>query len=170
MARLQEIPPPSYEPPISQEEADAIRNSQIEEAEMRAAEKLLDPLGRELVDETPMAPPVGYNPQPTLVEQMRMMIQGERMRLAAMEGGFETFEEADDFDLDEDPFPRSPHEDEFDQPLPARELRRRRDAAEAAPSPKPKEQSDAATSGVSVTEPAQPAKSAAAPAADASSQ
>lgn len=159
-ARLHEIPAPEYNVPISDEEAEAQRAKDIEEAEMRAAEKLLDPLGRELVDETPMAPPLGYNPQPTLVEQMRMMIQGERMRLAAMEAGFETFEEADDFEMDEDPFPRSPHEDEFEAPLPARELRRRATAAATAP---PQEQNatnpSAATSGASVTEPAQPAQS-----------
>lgn len=155
--RLQEIPEPQYTPPISEEEAEAIRKQQLEEAEMRAAEKLLDPLGRELCDPTPMAPPVGYNPQPTLVEQMRMMIQGERLRLAALEAGYETFEEADDFELDEDPFPRSPHEeDEFSTPV--RELKKRQRDAEAPP-PKPNETPAGATSAGTVTEPAQPAKS-----------
>lgn len=166
MSRLYEIPPPAYEPPISDEEAEAIRLAEVEAAEMRAAEKLLDPLGRELVDETPMAPPVGYNPQPSLVEQMRMMIQGERMRLAALEAGYESFEDADDFDMDEDPFPRSPHEvDEFT--VPVRELKKRATASEAAPPPGKTENSAAATSGGPVTEAAQPPKSAAASAADA---
>lgn len=138
MSRVYEIPPPAYDPPISQEEADAIRAQQIEAAELRAAEKLLDPLGRELADPTPMAPPVGYNPQPTLVDQMRAMIMGERMRIAAEEAGMETFEEADDFEMDEDPFPRSRHEDEFDAPTPARELRKREREAAAAASSTPK--------------------------------
>lgn len=152
--RLKEIPEPQYTPPISEEEAEAIRKQLLEEAEMRAAEKLLDPLGRELADPTPMEPPVGYNPQPTLVEQMRMMIQGEAMRQAALAAGFETFEEADDFEMDEDPFPRSPHEeDEFSPPTSARELARRRREAESSPSPsRQTEESAAATSGGSGTE------------------
>lgn len=134
MARLHEIPEPNYTPPVSEEELEAIRKQQLEEAEMRAAEVLLDGLGRELCDATPMEPPIGYNPQPTLVEQMRAMIQGERLRMAAMEGGFETFEEADDFEMDEDPFPRSVHEvDEFSTPV--RELKERQRKADAPPSP-----------------------------------
>lgn len=158
MARLHEIPPPEYTPPISEEEAAALHKQAVEEAELRAAEVLLDPLGRELADPNPLQPPVGYNPQPTLVEQMRAMIAGERMRMAALESGFETFEEADDFEMDEDPFPRSEHEvDEFS--VPVRELKKRRTAAEAAPPQEPKEQSPAASSGGAVTEPAQPAKS-----------
>lgn len=138
MARLHEIPPPSYTPPIPSEEAEAIRQQEIEAAEMRAAEVFLDDLGRELCDPTPMQPPLGYNPQPSLAEQMRMMIESERLRLEAERAGFETFEEADDFEMDEDPFPRSQHEDEFDSPLSARELRRReREAQAAASRPEP---------------------------------
>lgn len=163
MARLHEIPEPNYTPPMSEEELEAIRKQQLEEAEMRAAEVLLDGLGRELCDPTPMEPPLGYNPQPTLVEQMRAMIQGERLRMAAMEGGFETFEEADDFDMDEDPFPRSVHEvDEFSTPV--RELKKRQREADAPPQEQNR-QSGAATSGAAVTEPAQPAQSGGHPAA-----
>lgn len=152
MARLREIPPPAYEPPIEEVEAEAIRQRQIEEAELRAAEKLLDPLGRELCDPTPMEPPIGYNPQPTLVEQMRLMIQGERMRLAAMEMGAESFEEADDFDMDEDPAPASPYEEYF-EPTPARELKKRASAANAPPQEPSEPKTGAATSGAPPTEP-----------------
>lgn len=159
MARLKEIPPPVYTPPIPTEEAEQIRQQEIEAAELRAAELLVDDLGRELCDPTPMEPPLGYNPQPSLAEQMRMMIESERLRLAAEAAGYETFEEADDFDMEEDPFPRSPHEDEFSNPLSARELRKRQKEAETAAShPKPlvKEKS-AGDQPATVTEPAQPA-------------
>lgn len=161
MARLHEIPATEYTPPIPPEEAEAIRLREIEEAEMRAAEVFLDDLGRELCDPTPMQPPLGYNPQPSLAEQMRMMIQSERLRLEAEAAGYETFEEADDFEMDEDPFPRSQHEDEFDSPLSARELRRREREAQAAASspPKPPTEKSAGDQPATGTEAAQQPKS-----------
>lgn len=72
-------------------------------------------LGREVLDSRPMAPPIGYKKQPSLAEQMREMIRGEALRRAALEQGFETFEESDDFDIPDDPVdPSTPYELEFE--------------------------------------------------------
>lgn len=65
----------------------------------------------------PIAPPVGYNPQPTLREQIRAMVVSEKLRAEAEAAGFESFEEADDFDVDDEWDPRSPYEYNFDPPL-----------------------------------------------------
>lgn len=93
----------------------------------------LDPRGRELVDPTPIAPPVGYKRVPTLVEQLRQMVRSESLAREAREAGFETFEEADDFDIPDDPLdPQSSHEIGFEPPVPISELRRRQAAERAA--------------------------------------
>lgn len=99
-----------------------------------------DQLGRELLDGTPIAPPVGYRKTPTMVEHIREMVRSERLAAEAAAAGFETFEEADDFNIaDEDgEMPSSPHENEFDPPVKemlaegkaAKEKREREEAAE----------------------------------------
>lgn len=117
--------------------------------------KPLNEHGQELPDPTPMAPPIGFKRQPTMVEYIRDMVRSERLRQEAEAMGHESFEEADDFDVgDDDDFdPKSGWENDFDPP--AREIvqevsesRRRRkpadDSGEAAeagpkgPSPSPK--------------------------------
>lgn len=96
----------------------------------------LDPKGRELVDPTPIAPPVGYKRVPTLVEQLRQMVRSESLAREAREAGYETFEEADDFDIPDDPLdPKSSHEIGFDPPIPISELRRRQAAEMASEDP-----------------------------------
>lgn len=81
----------------------------------------------EVPDPTPMAPPVGYKPGPSIAEQIRQMVRSEHVRFAAEQAGVDTFEEADDFDApdDEEFDPSTPYEQEFD-PLPPGELSRRR--------------------------------------------
>lgn len=61
-----------------------------------------------------MAPPVGFKPAPSLADQIREMVRSERLAREAAEGGFETFEEADDFDVGDDFDPRTPYEESFD--------------------------------------------------------
>lgn len=82
--------------------------------------------GREVVDSTPMAPPVGYKKSPSIQEQLRAMVVRElAAREALKEQGFETFEEADDFEIADDPVdPGTPYEMDFD-PVGISELRRR---------------------------------------------
>lgn len=74
--------------------------------------------GHELPDPTPVAPPVGYIKQPSMIEQVRNMVRSEHLRLAALEAGQETFEEADDFDIPDDPVdPHTRYEAVFDPPI-----------------------------------------------------
>lgn len=70
--------------------------------------------GREKPDGTPVAPPVGYVKQPSLAEQIRNMVRSERLRQEAESAGFESFEDADDFEVGDDYEPSSPYEYEFD--------------------------------------------------------
>lgn len=83
-----------------------------------AAEGYLDAKGREMPSSVPIAPPIGYKRTPSLAEQIRAMVVSEKLRQEAMQGGFETFEESDDFDIEDDPAdPLTPYEAVFD-PLP----------------------------------------------------
>lgn len=68
-------------------------------------------------DPRPMSPPLGYIPETSLSEKIRQMVRSEHLRYAAMNSGMETFEEADDFDVDDDFDPSSPYEMFFDQPI-----------------------------------------------------
>lgn len=70
----------------------------------------LDELGREILDGTPVAPPVGYKQTIPLAQQIREMVRSEHLRIAAEKSGMETFEEADDFDVGDDYDPSSPYE------------------------------------------------------------
>jgi len=70
--------------------------------------------GKEIVDGTPLQPPLGYKKQESLHEQIRRMVVSEQLRLAAEQAGMETFEEADDFDVGDDLDPTSPFEEVFE--------------------------------------------------------
>lgn len=70
--------------------------------------------GKEIVDSTPIQPPLGYKKQESLHEQIRRMVVSEQLRLAAEQAGMETFEEADDFDVGDDLDPTSPFEEVFE--------------------------------------------------------
>ena len=76
----------------------------------------------EIPDPVPMEPPLGYRRQPSLMEQVREMVRSEQLRREVESAGMETFEESEDFDV-EDYDPRSPWEENFD---PVEELRERR--------------------------------------------
>lgn len=71
----------------------------------------------EYFDDTPVAIPVRFTRQQTLTEQIRNLIRSEAIRAEALEAGFESFEDADDFDVGDDYDPRSPHELSLDQEL-----------------------------------------------------
>lgn len=77
---------------------------------------LFDGSRREIVSAIPVAPPVGYVEQPTLVERIRAMVRSEHLRYAATEAGYETFEDAEDYDVGDDYEPHTPYEAVFDPP------------------------------------------------------
>lgn len=93
------------------------------EAYMDKLEEIgLNPDGSLDPDPTPMQPPLGYVRQPTMVEHVRNAIRSENLRLAALEAGAESFEEADDFDVADDDEPVSAYEYEpAFEPVPAPE-------------------------------------------------
>ena len=101
----------------------------------------IDKNGHEVLDPRPLSPPVGYVPSESLTVRLRELIAGERLRRAADLQEMDTFEEADDFDVDDDPVPMrdTPYENDFDPPV--RQLVRDgqasldRKAAEAASKP-----------------------------------
>lgn len=87
----------------------------------RARKVDLDSCGGEILDSTPMAPPIGFHQQPSMVDIIRDQIH--RASLYAEQQGFETEEEADDFDIPDDPLdPSTPYEQHFepsDEPHPS---------------------------------------------------
>lgn len=77
--------------------------------------RYLDAKRREKPDPLPVSPPLGYKKTPSLSEQIRDMVRSEKLRQAAEEAGVETFEEADDFDIPDDPVdPSTPYEADFE--------------------------------------------------------
>lgn len=79
----------------------------------------LDADGNECPDPVPIAPPVGYKRTKPIREQLREMVRGEALAREAKAAGAETFEESEDFDVDDDMDPRSPWEEQF-EPMPGR--------------------------------------------------
>lgn len=94
----------------------------------RPIKSKLNENGAEIPDPVPMAPPLGYKKQPSLHDRIRDMVRGEHLRLAALQAGAETFDEADDFDIEDDEVdPSTPYEEQFD-PVDAKIRRDLRDA------------------------------------------
>ena len=89
--------------------------------------------GQEVPDPVPVAPPVNLRREMSLEERVRMLVRSERLAEELRSRDRETFEEADDFDIPDDPIdPSTPYEADFEGEN-VRELRRRHD--EAAPPP-----------------------------------
>lgn len=73
--------------------------------------------GREDNDPHPLAIPAGFNRPETLAEQVQRLVRGSISR-EAEEAGMETFEEANDFDIPDDPVdPQTPYEEQYDPVL-----------------------------------------------------
>jgi hypothetical protein len=71
---------------------------------------------REKVDPTPIAKPVGFVRPPTLQESIQRAMRAHFEQIAR-ENEVESFEDAEDFDVDDDPELKSPYE--VDEELPA---------------------------------------------------
>lgn len=71
--------------------------------------------GHEVVSSIPMAPPLGYVKQPSMVDHVRKMVRSEMLRREVEAAGVETFEDADDFDIADDPLdPATMYEEVFE--------------------------------------------------------
>lgn len=80
-------------------------------------EEYLNDLGHECPNPVPVAPPVGFVKQPSMVEHMRSMVRDELLRRELVSQGVESFEESDDFEIEDDPIdPSTPYEEVFDPP------------------------------------------------------
>lgn len=78
-----------------------------------------DKYGREIPDPVPMAPPVGYTPPFSMVAHLKEIVRRELSEVAASQE-LETYEDADDFDIEDDPIdPHTPYEAVFDPPPPS---------------------------------------------------
>lgn len=86
----------------------------------RAVLAVLDKRGHELLDKKPVAMPVGFKRPETLAEQVQRLVRRQVSEYAAAQGR-ETFEESEDFDVDDEFDPRTPYEAEFD-PILGREV------------------------------------------------
>lgn len=106
----------------------------------------------QIPDSTPMEPPVGYVQPPDLMEQMRQMVRSELLRRAADAEGFESEEEANDFELGPDD-----EVDEFGRALTPYEEAELEGPPEAPPPAEPAEQGPRGVPGVAGAASAPPA-------------
>ena len=72
--------------------------------------------GHEVLDPTPLALPAGFKRPEPLADMMRRLVRTELSRRAE-DAGLETFEESEDFDVDDDSLPGTPFEEFFDPAL-----------------------------------------------------
>lgn len=72
-------------------------------------QSMLDERGFELPNPVPIQKSLKIKRPPTLQEQIRRIIKTD-LSNQAMSQGFETFDQANDFDIDEDPLPTSQYE------------------------------------------------------------
>lgn len=78
-----------------------------------ATGEVVDIQRHEKVDPVPMAPPVGYRREPSLMEKIQMMVLKDKVDRLQAELGADTPEEAEDFDVEDAEYPSdpvSPHE------------------------------------------------------------
>lgn len=106
----------------------------------------IGPDGKEYGDPVPMSPPVGYNPPPDLMTMIKTMLHNEEFMRRLNEEGVDTFEEAGDYDVEDDPpDPATPYERFFDPP-PVQKVPQG-DAPGTPPSPAPGPTTPAQTEG-----------------------
>lgn len=80
----------------------------------KAATARLDQNGGETLDDKPMAIPAGFRRPETLQEQVARLVRHERFQAELDANDIETFDEANDFDMEEDDIVFSKHELIFD--------------------------------------------------------
>lgn len=87
----------------------------LDEAEAVAVARL-NARGQEIPDPEPMVMPAGFRRPETLAEQVQRLVRTHISREAELAGA-ETFEESEDFDVDDDMEPNTPYETFFDPVL-----------------------------------------------------
>lgn len=93
-----------------------MEDSEMRERYLRSIRQ--DALGREVPDPQPVAVPAGFKAPESLQDQIRRLIRSEQFQRDLADAGVETFEEAEDFEIDDDMFdPSSPYEEVFDPVL-----------------------------------------------------
>lgn len=97
----------------------------------------LNEAGQEIPDSRPLHSSIGSRRSPTLAEQIKAAVRSERLAQEAHSAGFESFEEADDFEIGDDYDPESPYENEFEPETPnPRNAPPKAEPAQASPDPK----------------------------------
>lgn len=77
----------------------------------------LDAEGREILDSAPMAIPAGFKRPDSIADQVRRLVRSHELAKAAEAAGLETFEESEDFEVDETFDPHTPYELQWDPVL-----------------------------------------------------
>lgn len=85
------------------------RYGKVVAVEEKLSRLYLDRYGREIPDPTPVAPPVGYKKQPSMVDHVRALVAADLSRRAE-QMGYESFEESNDFDIGDDFEPETEYE------------------------------------------------------------
>lgn len=80
----------------------------------RAQRSVLTADGKENPDSVPLAPTIKGGRALSIRENVLNIVRSEQFRKAMEEQGQETFEDADDFDVDDDYDPTSPYEEFFE--------------------------------------------------------
>lgn len=73
----------------------------------------IDAQGREVLDDTPIAVPLKFKRQ-SFIDHIQTLVRQEMSRMA-LDQGHESFEEADDFDVGDEDWIRTPYELDADQ-------------------------------------------------------
>lgn len=84
-------------------------------------DKRLDERGHEKLDNTPIEIPLEFRETETLEERIKRLLRSEQFAREMDRQGYETYEEADDFDVGDDYDPKSPWEipaDNYEQEAP----------------------------------------------------
>lgn len=88
----------------------------------------LNDKGQLVPDPVPMEPPIGYKSQPSMIDIIRDQVM--KVSQDAARQGYESEEQADDFDVGDEPELRSPYELDEESEVPIKVLKARADQAQ----------------------------------------
>lgn len=76
--------------------------------------EIVNAQGQEVLDPVPMEPPIGYQRTETMFDIIQRQVRDAILQKEIDAQGYETFEEADDFEIGDDFEPYSAHENDLD--------------------------------------------------------